>query len=406
MKPVSIIGMGTSADDLTAKHLAVIQAADVLVGGKRLLAWFNDHPAEKKEIDKNLKEILAYIQTQRKDKQVAVLASGDPLFYGIGAYLSKTLGTEDVIIYPNISSVAVAFARIKESWHDAALISLHGRQSQQELAKAIRGHRKVAVLTDPDNNPQWLAKYIERLAVGAIRMCVLEHLGSDAERVQWMTPAQARQKSFADPNVVIIKRDEVAAADASGEVVLGAPDDWYEHQQGLITKAEVRAVTLSKLRLVDHHVLWDLGAGSGSVAIEAAMFIKTGQLYAVEKNNERIRHIEINRDKFGVPNLQVIQATLPDGLQELPDPDRIFIGGGGKHLAAIIDAAAARLTAKGIMVINTVLIKNVDVALETMGKCDLKTDLVQLQVSRGKAMPWDQRLEAQNPVWIIAGHKE
>ena len=102
----------------------------------------------------------------------------------------------------------------------------------------------------------------------------------------------------------------------------------------------------------------------------------------------------------------MIQATLPDGLQELPDPDRIFIGGGGKHLAAIIDAAAARLTAKGIMVINTVLIKNVDVALETMGKCDLKTDLVQLQVSRGKAMPWDQRLEAQNPVWIIAGHKE
>lgn len=406
MKPVSIIGMGVSAEDLTASHLKVLQAADVLVGGRRLLALFSDHPAEKKEIKKNLKEILDYVQIQRKDKQVVVLASGDPLFFGIGAFLSKHIGTEEVVVYPNISSIAAAFARIKESWNDAALVSLHGRKADREMATVLRRHDKVAVLTDPTHNPQWIAKHLDRLGLAAARMCVLECLGSDQERFQWYTPAEAGRMTFVEPNVVIIQQTEPGASGMPGEVVIGAPDDWYTHRRGLITKAEVRAVTLSKLRLADGQILWDLGAGSGSVAIEASTFIKAGRIYAVEKDAQRIRQIERNRDRFGVRNLQIVQATLPDGLENLPEPDRIFIGGGGKRLGAIIRAAAARLTARGIMVINTVLIKNLDVAVETLKQYDLNTELIQVQISRGREMPWDQRLEAQNPVWIITGSKK
>jgi precorrin-6Y C5,15-methyltransferase (decarboxylating) len=406
MKPVSIIGMGVSPEDLTASHLRVLQAAEVLVGGRRLLSLFDDHPAEKKEIKKNLKEILEYVQTQRKDKQVVVLASGDPLFFGIGAFLSRHIGTEEVVVYPNISSIAAAFARIKESWNDAALVSLHGRSADRELATVLRRHDKVAVLTDPTHNPQWLATYLDRLGLAAVRMCVLECLGSDQERFQWCTPAEAGRMTFAEPNVVIIKRAEPGVSGMPGQVVIGAPDDWYTHQKGLITKAEVRAVTLSKLRLGDGQILWDLGAGSGSVAIEASTFIKAGQIYAVEKDARRIRQIEMNRDRFGIGNLGIVQATLPDGLENLPQPDRIFIGGGGKRLGGIIETAAARLAAGGIMVINTVLIKNLDVAVETFKQCDLNTELIQVQISRGRAMPWDQRLEAQNPVWIVTGSKK
>ena len=209
-----------------------------------------------------------------------------------------------------------------------------------------------------------------------------------------------------DFSAFIIQQTEPGASGMPGEIVIGAPDDWYTHRRGLITKAEVRAVTLSKLRLADGQILWDLGAGSGSVAIEASTFIKAGRIYAVEKDAQRIRQIEMNRDRFGVRNLQIVQATLPDGLENLPEPDRIFIGGGGKRLGAIIRAAAARLTARGIMVSNTVLIKNLDVAVETLKQYDLNTELIQVQISRGREMPWDQRLEAQNPVWIVTGSKQ
>jgi precorrin-6B C5,15-methyltransferase / cobalt-precorrin-6B C5,C15-methyltransferase len=184
---------------------------------------------------------------------------------------------------------------------------------------------------------------------------------------------------------------------------LGAPDSWYDHSAGLITKAEVRAIALAKLRLATGHILWDLGAGSGSIAIEAALFVKRGQIIAVEQDPIKIKQIQGNRHRFGVRNLKIIQMAMPAGLSDLSPPDRIFIGGGGKHLKEIIMTAAQYLKRDGIMVINVVLIPNLEIAMTTLRKAGFEAEVIQVQIHRGQEMPWGDRLEAQNPVWVITG---
>lgn len=405
MKSISVIGIGLSPQDLTPKYREIIHAADVLVGGKRHLSFFEDFPALKKEINKDLTGLAEYLKN-RNGKNVVVIASGDPLFYGIGAFLVKSLGAENVVIYPNITTVAGAFARIKESWHDAQVLSLHGRDSEKELAEAIAEKDKIAVFTDSDKNPAWVANFIlKKGAKEEFQVWVFEQLGSPDEKIASYTPEQAASLSFSEPNFVILRR--VAFPKECKLLYNGMPDKCYLHHKGNITKPEVRAVSLSKLKLFSSdYVLWDLGAGSGSVSIEASLFLKTGKIIAVEHKAERIEQIRANGRQFGIRNLEVVEAALPDGLDKLPKPDRIFIGGGGKELGAIIDTAARHLKPGGIMVINTVLVQSLVLALESLKRNGFNADFVQIQISRGQKMPWGERTEAQNPVWIISGEKE
>jgi len=404
MAPISIIGLGLSPKDLTSKHERIIHNADILVGGKRHLEFFKDHPGLKKEISADIRDVVQFIRDHMQTNTITVISSGDPLFFGIGSALIRALGPAQVCIYPNISTVAAAFSRIKSSWHDARIVSLHGRNDQSELLDVLLKNDKVAVYTDPRKNPAWLAQFLLTEGVSDFEMWVLEQLGTDDERVTRFELAQASEKHFADPNLVVLMRRPALEAPCPG-LQLGLPDRFYEHEGGLITKPEVRAVTLSKLRLCSEHILWDLGAGSGSVAIEAALFIKQGKIYAVEKKKNRIRQIENNQNRFKVENLSIVQATLPAGLENLPRPDRIFIGGGGRDLVGIITSAAARIKEGGIMVINTVILSNVGAAIAKLEKTGFTIDVTQVQVNRRKPMPRGERLQAENPVWIISGTK-
>ena len=171
----------------------------------------------------------------------------------------------------------------------------------------------------------------------------------------------------------------------------------------MITKSEIRAITFSKLRLLKDHVLWDLGAGSGSISIEASLLVPAGRVFAIEKNPQRIEQIEINKRRFGVKNLEIVHAVLPEGLEKLPRPDRIFIGGGGRDLGHIINAAVTFLKPDGLVVVNTVLMQNLQTATEVLRALEFKTSNVQVQINRSQHMPWGDRFEAQNPVWIISG---
>jgi len=394
--------MGMTPHDLTARHLKIIEKADILVGGKRLLDHFKDSPAQKKPISKDINRIINFVKRQMKTQQIVVLASGDPLFFGIGARMVDALGPANTLIFPNISSVSAAFARIKEPWNDVRVISLHGKKNANLLFKALEKENKVAVFTDPNNNPAWLAAHLLEKDLLIFKMCVLEMIGSDSERYHWYTLRQASEMKFSEPNMVVLKRSPIGP-EPKKRLVLGAPDSWYDHQAGLITKAEVRAVTLSKLRLSIDHTVWDLGAGSGAVSIEGSLLVRNGKIFTVEQNPARIEQIKNNVNRFGVSNLKVIQTVLPDGLSDLPQPDRIFIGGGGRDLKEIISTAAAFLKPNGIMVVNTVLIPNVQVALTTLKRFGCETEAIQVQINRSREMPWAERLEAQNPVWIITG---
>jgi precorrin-6Y C5,15-methyltransferase (decarboxylating) len=405
MKPVTIIGMGMGPEDLTARHKSIIARADILVGGRRLLEQFKDIRAQKKPIGKDIEGIVEFVRAQSKHHEVVVLASGDPLFYGIGARMAGALGAGRVRIYPNISSVAAAFARIKEPWNDAAIISLHGRKNDDKLFSALAGENKIAVFTDPKKNPAWLATRLIEKEFSNFKMCVLEALGSDAERFDWYLLETAAGMKFAEPNMVVLKRSPLKIK-SPHQILPGAPDSWYDHPGGLITKSEIRAISLSKLRLAPDHTLWDLGAGSGSISIEASLFTKKGKIFAVEKNPDRIENIKNNRKRFKVRNLKIVQAVLPDGLSRLTRPDRIFIGGGGKDLKSIVTAAAKCLKPDGRIVINTVLIPNLQAVVEALSRLKFETDVIQVQINRTRQMPWAQRFEAQNPVWIISGMRK
>ncbi len=403
--PVNIIGMGMSIDDLTLRHLEMIHNAHVLVGGRRLLDYFKNSSAEKKLINGNLKQVTAFIQERLKtDDRIVVLCSGDPLFFGMGSLLAASLGPDNIRVHPNITAIGAAFSKIGESWQDARVLSFHGRNPETAFLDTASCADKIALLTDPVHTPGKIAGMLMRHNKTGFDICVLEKMGTLNEKISWHTLEQAMQMKFDEPNVVILKKTgKVEKTMPLENLHLGMPEEWYDHQRGLITKAEIRAVTIAKLSLCGHHVLWDLGAGSGSVSIEAGVLIKTGKIFAVEKDPARVEQIRANAQKFGVFNLQVVPARLPCGLDGLETPDRIFIGGGGKDLPDIIRRAAGHLAKDGVMVVNTVLTGNLTAALEVMHRLGFTTDAVQIQVSRSQAMPYDQRFAAENPVWIIRG---
>ena len=402
MIPVDIIGIGIQPEDLPSKLRALIRASEVLVGAERHLALFPDAPARKEVLDRNLKKMAARIERWMKTRKVVVLASGDPLFFGIGSYLTRMLGSENVVVHPNVSSVAAAFARIKTPWHDAAVFSLHGRHDYRLFLETVRKKSPVAVLTDPDNHPGRLARLCLDNQLGDLQMCVFEQLGTKKERHRWIELARAVRMRFREPNLAIFQRLE-PDADNAPALQLGLPERWYQHEHGVVTKPEVRAVTLAKLQLTGDLVMWDLGAGSGSIAIEASLLIDSGRIVAVEKNSRRVQQIRRNAERFGVKNLKVVEANMPDGLTSLPRPDRIFIGGGGRQIRSILQAATELLKPEGVVVVNTVLLPSLAAATGQLQRLGFETDVVQVQINRSKTMPWGERLAAENPVWIISG---
>ncbi len=401
--PVTIIGMGVSPEDLTERQRSIIAAADILVGGRRLLDRFPDVDCERRVIDRDLAGVGDFIEAHMAERAIVVLASGDPLFFGIGAYLGRRLGADRVCIRPNVSAVAAAFARLGTPWQGVRVVSLHGRQRLGAMLRDLAAGDTVAVYTDPSRDPAWLAAQLLDHGFADVRLDVLEQLGTPQEKIRRLTPEQARDERFDPLNLVVLTPDAVRRHVPS--LYPGMPDEAFVHEKGLITKAEVRAVSLSRLRLFDRAVLWDLGAGSGSVAVEAGQFVVRGEIYAVERNPGRVAHIHANRRRFGIGNLTVVEARLPEGIEHLPDPDRIFVGGGGRDLAAILRAAAGRLKPDGRIVVNTVLIDTLAAAQSTLDDLGFALDTIQIQVNRAAPMPFSHRFEAANPVWIVTGSR-
>ena len=401
-EPVHVIGMGLGPSDLTASHLALIEKATVLVGGKRHLSYFEDAKALKKEISSPVSGVLDFIEQNMVAGLVVVLASGDPLFFGIGKTLIARLGADKVFIHPNVTSMAAGFARLKLPWQDAAWVSLHGRENMSALAKAMDDRALLCVLTDPKNDPWAVKKQVDTHEY-TWQMWVLENLGAPEEKIFAMDEHTESQKVFAQPNVVVLQKGELTTP--SGPLRLGTPDNWFVHEKGLITKAPVRVLSLAALELAPDNILWDLGAGSGSVGIEATLFLPDGFVYAVEKNQGRVSQIKANVERFKVKNLSVTLAQLPHGLANLPTPDRVFIGGSGKNMGQVLDVVVKVLNPMGRIVINTVLIETLHLAVSKLEDKGFRVSLTQAQISKSRNMPWGRRMEALNPVWIIAAQK-
>jgi precorrin-6Y C5,15-methyltransferase (decarboxylating) len=411
MNPINVIGIGQGKKNLTATHLALIQGADLLVGGRRHLKMFADHRGETLLITGAIEQVIDQIKENMVHKKIVVLASGDPLFYGIGSTLSRHIDKRHLVIHANISSVAAAFAAIGEPWHDAKVVSLHGKSSQFPFS-SLAGATKIAFLTDPTREPAYIASMLIDLELFGFNICVLENLGAAEEKISWFKDyARVADLKFAHPNIVILLKEGTPKKDTPiknvpHETHIGMDDSLYRHSKGLITKSEIRSISLSKLELVrKDHILWDIGSGSGSVGIEASFQIPWGQVFAVEKNPTRIPDIIHNIKMFDRPNIKILNLDFPEGSEQLKDPDRVFIGGGGSALEKIMSTCCVRLKEQGTIVINTILIQNMETAIRVLKQKSFPYEMIQIQVSRSKPMPYGDRLEPLNPVWIISGRK-
>lgn len=407
MNPINIIGIGQGKRDLTATHLALIQGADLLVGGRRQLKMFADLEGDTLLISGDIEQVIDQIKENMPDKKIVVLASGDPLFYGMGSTLSRYIDKKYLVIHANISSVSAAFAAIGEPWQDAKVVSLHGKTRQVFPFSSLTGETKVAFLTDQTMDPAYIASMLIRQELFGFRLCVLENLGAAEEKISWFDDyARVADLKFAHPNIVILLKDGNPRKNVPHETHIGMDDDLYRHSKGLITKSEIRSITLAKLELVrKDHILWDIGSGSGSVGIEASFQIPWGQVFAVEKNQTRIPDIIHNIKLFNQSNIKLLNLDFPEGDDQLKDPDRIFIGGGGSQLEKIMNTCCIRLKENGTIVINTILIQNMETANRVLKQNGFSYEMVQIQVSRSKPMPYGDRLEPLNPVWIISGRK-
>ncbi len=394
---ITVIGLDGSP--LAPADSAALAAATLVVGGRRQLAAAPPPPGsavvELGPLAPAMKALAGH------DGDAVVLASGDPGFFGILRSLRER--RLDCAVRPAVSSVALAFARAGLSWDDAQVVSAHGRDPRYAL-NVCRAHPKVAVLTSPGCGPAELGA---ALAGWRRRLVVAEHLGAPGgERVTTCTPAEAAGRRWEDPNVVLVlgghppaagpgwrwPPDSRQAGGARGGWAL--PEDEFCQENAVITKAEARAVALARLAPGPGRLIWDVGAGTGSVGVECGRL--GAAVIAIERGPHRAGLVRDNARRHGV-DVRVVEGEAPVALAGLPDPDAAFIGGGG---VSVVEAVAARRPATIVAALAAV--DRVAPACDVLGAAGYTVAGTLLQASRLRPLPGGvHRLDAINPVFVL-----
>ena len=404
MKSIHVIGAGIAGQEgFTPQALELINQSELLFGAERLLALFPDYSGTKFTLDdQNLGDMV----TQLEDctGRAVVLASGDPLFFGVGRYLLRNLPDELIEFLPNVTSVQYAFAKIREPWDDAIFVSAHDR-ALKDVVDRIVANDKAAVLTDGINTPGMIGRELLSRRRGGYKAYLCENLGTHDEKIRVTDVKGLLGLDVARLNVLLlIKQYE---DDAHQYIpTLGIPDDEFVSIKKLITKEEIRVVTLAKLKLRHDMCLWDIGAGSGSICIEADHLLPNGRIFAIERNEECRQFIKENLEKFNTRNVVLIEGSAPDCLEELPDPDRVFIGGSGGRLWDILDVVDQRLASGGRIVLNAMTLDTLTSANEYFGNAGYQVEVVTVNISRTRPHSNYKMFEAYNPVYILTAVKE
>ena len=424
MNRIAVVGIPVAgAAALGEDERRLIVAAAVVAGGRRHLAALAEAGLIGRarpevavpsatirrgtiELDADLEQALEAIASARSLGPVVVAATGDPGFFGIGRLLAERFGPGELDVRPAASSVAVAFGRLGLPWDDAVVASAHGRPLEAAV-ESVRRAGKAAVLASPDNPPESICAALAAVAGPGARGVVVSDLGAADEQVVEGDLDHLAAQSFPARSVVVIARGSGVAPEASlawrpaisepaGRPVagFGLGEREFEHRSGMITKAEVRAVCLARLELPGSGLLWDVGAGSGSIGIEAAALRPGLTVYAVERQAQDAARIERNATRHGV-QLAVVTGEAPAALEALLDPDRVFIGGGG---LPVLDAVLGRLRAGGRVVATFAALGRAAAAAERLG------NLAEISVSRGRRLPDGAfRMVASDPVFVCWG---
>ncbi len=401
MNKIKILGLGQDFLDLFPSYKKIISSADLLIGGRRQLEVFEDVSCEKMTITPPIASIIEYIKGL-KDKQIVILADGDPLFFGIGERLVRELGVDRVEIFPNVSVVQRAASRLKVSIRDIYTISLHGRGDIFDVLSAISWHNYVGIYTDRYNSPDRIAKKLLKREILGFKVHVFENLGTVDERHLSLSVQEAASFKFVDPNFVIlecIRPREIYPH-------IGMEDNLFIRDKNQITKKEVRVLSLSQMQITEHSCILDIGAGSGSMSIESLVMAKKGKVFAVEIDSNRAEIIKRNRDRFGLYSIEIINKDAKDAILDLPRPDRIFIGGGISKENKLLEMAYDKLRPNGRLVVNTVLVDTYAKCIEFCKTKSIYYEIMQVHVDRGEVLGRSIRMVPINPVMIITLIKE
>lgn len=393
---VFVIGVGMgNLDTLTVGAKRAIEESEVLIGAERLLEPFDQLPCEK--VASILPDDIAAALAQRPGcAQASVLMSGDVGFYSGATKLYERLGDYEVEVLPGISSLQYFCAKLRTTWQDAALVSAHGRE--HNAVGVIQSREKTFCITGGKTKAEDICRELVERGMGDVRIAAGERLSYGDERIVRGTAAELADVQFANLTVLLAENPRPVRRPYAAPSLADAD---FQRGNAPMTKEEVRALCISKLRIRPSHTVWDVGAGTGSVSVEAAFAACEGRVFAIEKNADALALLGQTRDRQGAWNMHVVAGEAPQILAGLPAPDRVFVGGSAGNLAQIVQCSLdanpyARICVTAV---------TIETLSETMACAKqfgfASVDIVQVSVARGDAIGRYHLMRAENPVYIV-----
>ena len=391
-RKITIVGIGPgSADDLTAEAKRALDACDAVLGAKPVLDTLSLSKPTCAVYQPE--KVRAFLESHASVRRAAIVMRGDPGFFSGAKKLLQELRDEDVTVLPGIASPVLLAARLGVSWEDAAFLSLHGRQAN--LVRTVARSAKVFVLSDGERTPAYILQTLCAYGLGGCRCAVGERLSYPKERIVKGTADSLKDGQYDALSVVYIEND----CPEKG-VQAGLPDAAFIRGSVPMTKAEVRAVSMSKFGLQSDSVVWDIGAGTGSVSVECALAAFDGSVYAVEKNPEGVGLIRQNAIRFKADNLHIIEGSAPEAMRDLPTPTHVFVGGSGGALKEILTLAFEKNPAAVVVIHAVTLETQAEVLACAKTFASAAFEAVSVSVARAQQMGRYHLSAAQNPVWI------
>ncbi len=391
MKRINVIGV-FPGKPLCHEAVECLNDSDIIFSGHRNREFFEATNKLIVDIGEFKKFRIDMENAYKSGKKITVVATGDPLFYGIGKYISENYPGNEIEIIPEVSSMQVALSRIAMDSSAIYTVSLHGRNIQG-LAQKIRNKYKIVIFTDTVNTPSTIADYMIRFGLTSYRAHVFENMGYSNEKSGSYSIEELKGREFDPLNIMILT--------AESEYKISMPDDsGFTKRNGNITKKEVRDISLSDLDIDKNTILWDIGSGSGSLAIAASFTDTEGEIYAIEKDAELCKNIQSNMEMSGC-DIKIINGIAPEILHQLPDPDAIFIGGSSGQIREIMDYSYKRLKIDGRMVINLTTIENFQRAMDYIKSMKLKADISQINISKLTPVSKYTRFVPMDQIYII-----
>ena len=404
---IHIIGVGPDGlAGLTARARELLTNAEVMFGAESVLALAPELRAERRVLGGDLQETVNAVAAVLGRKRAAILAAGDPLFYGVARYLCDRLGPDRFEVLPHVSSMQMAFARIKETWDDAYLTDLQTHPLETVLDR-IRTAETVGLFPSDTEGPAVVARELLARGLDYFRAYVCENLGGRDERVTQGELSDIQDMEFAPLAVMILRRKAGRPdqpAPAARRRRFGNPDDVFAQSRpksGLVTQAEVRAIALAQLAIPPGGVVWDVGAGSGSVAVEAAQLSDPGMVYAIEQDAADYHLILANAEAFGVRNLKPVHGAAPAVFAGLPPPDAIFVGGLGHEVGRLLEAAWKVLRPGGRLAVNVATLESLNTVYGALKALTRPVEVLMVNVARGGEQLETLRFEAVNPTFLL-----